>query len=212
MTRTAFSQILRTCRAEAGYRSARDFADAIGINENRYSRYERGTSEPNLSLICKIATHLNLTPNDLLGFSQSQAASSHVTTGFAAPSADGLSDHPIPDHSGFSSAAQSAPKAEMLDVLAWRFADAYVRLAASKGRSGTKKIAVSEAEHLTQVARLFTSIKSDVLSVLARLLVSAEFAGAPAVARAPVEQTVDALLAHLLDTPVDTNLRVQRRV
>jgi len=54
---------------EKGFASARGFARAIGIDENRYTRYERAEVEPSLTLLLKICEILGVSPNDLLGFS-----------------------------------------------------------------------------------------------------------------------------------------------
>ena len=42
---------------------------AIGIEENRYTRYERAEVEPSLTVLLKICETLGVSPNDLLGFS-----------------------------------------------------------------------------------------------------------------------------------------------
>ena len=55
--RVRFANQLRKLRAERGYRTARAFATALGIEENRYTRYERAEVEPCLTLIvemCKL--------------------------------------------------------------------------------------------------------------------------------------------------------------
>lgn len=49
-----------------GYRTARSLARALGIDENRYTRYERAEVEPDLALIMRICEVLSITPNDLL--------------------------------------------------------------------------------------------------------------------------------------------------
>lgn len=66
--RTEFANRLRQYRVPRGYRTARMFALALGIDENRYTRYERAEVEPDLALLVRICTTLEITPNDLLGF------------------------------------------------------------------------------------------------------------------------------------------------
>ena len=46
---------------------ARNFARALGIEENTYTRYERAEAEPNLTLIDKICNVLRITPDALFG-------------------------------------------------------------------------------------------------------------------------------------------------
>jgi DNA-binding XRE family transcriptional regulator len=64
--RNAFARHLRELRVLRGYRTARSLAQALGIDENRYTRYERAEVEPDLGLLMKICEVLALTPNDLL--------------------------------------------------------------------------------------------------------------------------------------------------
>ena len=52
-----FADRLRIAREQAGYDSARIFADALGIKEQTYRRYERGETTPPYELlrdICKL--------------------------------------------------------------------------------------------------------------------------------------------------------------
>jgi len=64
--RMTFGQNLRRARESAGYSHAADFARVIGLEENRYRHYERGTAEPGFELLCKICQILDVEPNDLL--------------------------------------------------------------------------------------------------------------------------------------------------
>mgnify|MGYP000976138763 CR=1 FL=1 len=65
--RHEFARRLRELRVPRGFRTARSLAQTLGIDENRYTRYERAEVEPSLDLIRKICDALRLTPNDLLG-------------------------------------------------------------------------------------------------------------------------------------------------
>ena len=66
--RAAFARRLKEERIKRGYPKARSFARAIGIEENRYTRYERAEVEPSLGLITRICDVLDITPDELLGF------------------------------------------------------------------------------------------------------------------------------------------------
>ena len=68
--RAAFAKRLREQRVQGGYARARSFAQALGIDENRYTRYERAEAEPDLTLIHKICETLRVTPDELFGFAQ----------------------------------------------------------------------------------------------------------------------------------------------
>ncbi len=66
--RAEFAQRLRRLRIERGYKRARHLAESLGIDENRYTRYERAETEPDISLLSLICSKLAVTPNTLLGF------------------------------------------------------------------------------------------------------------------------------------------------
>lgn len=59
------------------YRQFRGFtrpelAKKIGISPETLARYERGDRDPTTTVIRKIATALNVTPNELLGIKNSE--------------------------------------------------------------------------------------------------------------------------------------------
>ena len=63
-----FGERLRSARLAAGFTTARQFAHALGLAENRYTRYERGETEPALGTLTRICQNLAITPDDLMGF------------------------------------------------------------------------------------------------------------------------------------------------
>ena len=64
----SFKDRLRYMREKAGYTSAKDFADVLGIKYTTYLAYEAQKGrEPKYDLLCKIATALNCTTDELLG-------------------------------------------------------------------------------------------------------------------------------------------------
>ena len=65
--RTRFGLRLKELRLEAGFKTARSFAQALDMQENRYTRYERGEVEPNLFNIGKMCRLLGVDANRLLG-------------------------------------------------------------------------------------------------------------------------------------------------
>lgn len=67
--RRTFAARLKNLRRRSGYATARGFAIALGISENRYTRYERAEVEPDLYLISRICKILNVTPSDIVPFS-----------------------------------------------------------------------------------------------------------------------------------------------
>jgi transcriptional regulator with XRE-family HTH domain len=67
--RSEFAKRLKSMRMQKGFPRARYFAKTLGIEENRYTRYERAEVEPSLTLIHKMCEVLEVSPNQLLGFS-----------------------------------------------------------------------------------------------------------------------------------------------
>lgn len=70
--RTAFGERLRTLRMARGHSTARAVANATGLDENRYARYERGEVEPSLATILKLCRTLEVEPNELFGYPPSK--------------------------------------------------------------------------------------------------------------------------------------------
>ena len=64
--RLDFARQLKATRTAKGFAHARYFAAALGLEENRYTRYERAEVEPSLSIIRRMCVTLGVTPNDLL--------------------------------------------------------------------------------------------------------------------------------------------------
>src|SRR5690606_1890678 len=62
---SAFAIRLKQLRVLRGFRTARAFAQALEIDENRYTRWERGEVEPSVAMLAKMAEILNL-PVDIL--------------------------------------------------------------------------------------------------------------------------------------------------
>lgn len=62
-----FQENLRHYREKAGYKSAKDFADVLGISPNTYVGYEVRGREPKYETLCKIADKLHVSTDDLLG-------------------------------------------------------------------------------------------------------------------------------------------------
>nr|PZN79150.1 MAG: hypothetical protein DIU57_15275 [Pseudomonadota bacterium] len=62
---SAFAMRLKQLRVLRGFRTARAFAQALGIDENRYTRWERGEVEPSVAMLAKMAEVLNI-PVDIL--------------------------------------------------------------------------------------------------------------------------------------------------
>lgn len=58
---------LSNLRRNAGYRSADDFADVLGLNARTYRNYENGNTRLSLDFACKVCDKLGCTLNELAG-------------------------------------------------------------------------------------------------------------------------------------------------
>ncbi|MBO0766071.1 MAG: helix-turn-helix transcriptional regulator [Hyphomicrobiaceae bacterium] len=104
--RSQFAKRLKAMRVQGGFERARYFAKALGIEENRYTRYERAEVEPSLTLIQKICEVLRVSPNELLGLPEHRSVT--VPDGFADGATPfGHTQNPAERH---------------LELLAWRLA------------------------------------------------------------------------------------------
>lgn len=75
-----FQERLRKYRTEAGYKSAKDFADELGIPYPSYMAYENKQREPKYDVLMKMADKLGVTMDELLGCDPKQSAEEQ--TGF----------------------------------------------------------------------------------------------------------------------------------
>lgn len=65
-----FQDNLREYREKAGYKTAKDFSEAIEIPYSRYLNYENKGQEPKYDALVKIASALGITTDELLGTKQ----------------------------------------------------------------------------------------------------------------------------------------------
>ncbi len=63
----SFQENLKYYRERAGYKSAKEFANTLGIPPNTYVGYEVRGREPKFDTLCKIADLLEVSTDDLLG-------------------------------------------------------------------------------------------------------------------------------------------------
>ena len=63
----SFQENLRYYREKAGYKQAKDFAEALNIPYSTYVGYEVRNREPKYETLCKIADKLHVSTDDLLG-------------------------------------------------------------------------------------------------------------------------------------------------
>lgn len=66
MHRMAFGQRLRNLRQDHGWTSQEAFAHHVGLDRTYVSGLERGTRNPTLDVLVKLAHALDVTPSELL--------------------------------------------------------------------------------------------------------------------------------------------------
>jgi transcriptional regulator with XRE-family HTH domain len=142
--RSRFAARLKRLRLQRGFARARFFARSLGIEENRYTRYERAEVEPSLTLLHKMCEMLAVTPNELLG------AASAPAEGAAPP----------------ASAPRADGRADQASALAWRLASAAVALRQEhlKGRVG------DPLETLSETGSLFNALQERPFGAVADLV------------------------------------------
>jgi transcriptional regulator with XRE-family HTH domain len=148
--RSRFAKRLRNLRVQRGYQRARYFAESLGIEENRYTRYERAEVEPNLTLIHKMCEMLGVTPNELLGFA------GHEPKGASGPM-PAFAEAPAEDIDSERAAGSSA----------WRLA--FELTAVMRGR-GSDKGAGDPLQNFRDTARLFQRLQSNPFVTIAEAL------------------------------------------
>lgn len=157
--RSQFAKRLKAIRTRRGFERARYFAQSLGIEENRYTRYERAEVEPNLTLIYKMCETLRVTPNELLGFSESEIAA----------------DVDMDPLANFSESGQPRygrivpPAAETRDALAWRLAAEVVSLHREAGAKGKPAVA-DPLKRMQDTGSLFRSLQSEPFGTVAQIL------------------------------------------
>jgi transcriptional regulator with XRE-family HTH domain len=118
--RSQFAKRLKAMRMQSGFQRARYFAKSLGIEENRYTRYERAEVEPSLTLIHKICEVLRVSPNELLGFPEQRSS-----LGFA----ESPAEFEFPRN----------PSERQVELLAWRLASEVAAVRNAHHRSGARE-------------------------------------------------------------------------
>jgi transcriptional regulator with XRE-family HTH domain len=165
--RQHFAQRLKELRAARGFRTARSLAQALAIDENRYTRYERAEVEPDLALLLRMCETLAATPNDLLlGWAQRGA------------------EAPLP---GFAEKAEAAARGRPR-ALAWRLAGELARLRARPD---------APLANLQIKSRLFSDIERDPFSFVSRWAEDPALVALDGDAQARIAALMDDLIATI---------------
>jgi transcriptional regulator with XRE-family HTH domain len=162
--RSQFAKRLKIIRTQRGFDRARYFAKSLGIEENRYTRYERAEVEPSLTLIHTMCATLHVTPNELLGFAEfnDEAAFQH---------GPGLSESPAELAKGGASAHSN------LGSLAWRLAGEAIAIRGEQ--PGRGKPHEDPLATFRETAALFQKLQAEPFDTVAEILGDAAMKSAP---------------------------------
>jgi len=181
---------LKKLRVAKGYPTARDFAAVLGINENRYCRYERGDNKPKLALLEAICQKLGTTPNELYGWEPGTSVDALPASGFADSGRDFSS--PPSEAAGESVSPASDAAALALDLAGWRLASVLARALTT-----TKCGEVRELDSMRSAAEIFTQLKADPFGTLARSLQTPDLRTAPPELERLIAAEIQSFLAAL---------------
>ena len=179
--RAHFAKRLKDMRVQSGFLRARYFANSLGIEENRYTRYERAEVEPSLSLIQKMCETLRVSPNELLGFAEHAGAGS------------GFAENP-PRETAVADTAARRP-----DLLAWRLASEVVAV-----RSKQHAIAKASSDPLAaarETGSLFQRLQSDPFGTVADIVADDALKDLDAERKTEFAEIISAFTESLTDAP-----------
>ena len=186
IARQQFARRLREFRIARGFKTARSLAQALEIDENRYTRYERAEVEPDIKLIQQICETLDLSPNDLLGTTSPTSkhdavmlpSATAVSAGFAEP-------EPVPTGS-------PAIQGHLVrDRTAWSLACAVAELQSRVANSAPEN--TSRLATLRHAAQLFSDLERRPFAAVTEILLHPAVAHAPATEAHRIETLIEAL-------------------
>jgi DNA-binding XRE family transcriptional regulator len=161
--RSQFAQRLKSLRTQRGFDRARYFAKSLGIEENRYTRYERAEVEPSLTLIHKMCETLRVSPNELLGFADVRHRHPSGIPGLAETSAEEISR----GHGG-GAIETSGKGADAVTSLAWTLAAEAVAIRHEHGVKS--KTTADPLALLQETSTLFSRLQSEPFDTVTAIL------------------------------------------
>jgi transcriptional regulator with XRE-family HTH domain len=182
--RSQFAQRLKSLRTQRGFDRARYFARSLGIEENRYTRYERAEVEPSLTLIHKMCETLRVSPNELLGFADLRHHPSGVP-GLAEASPEEISR----GHDGKG--------ADPVSSLAWNLASEAVGIRHEHG--GRSKAAADPLAMLRETGALFGSLQSEPFETVTAILNDTALKDVDAKHKAKLAELIQAFTGSVSD-------------
>jgi transcriptional regulator with XRE-family HTH domain len=181
--RSQFAKRLKSIRTLRGFGRARYFAKSLGIEENRYTRYERAEVEPSLTLIHKMCEMLRVTPNELLGFTELKHERSH---GAAVGLAEDETTH------AFDAGAEHAGNSgDPLSSIAWQLATAAIAIRHDHG--GKSKSPTDPLEAMRETSVLFRNLQHNPFGAVTEILDDPALKGTDTARRAALAKLIQSL-------------------
>ena len=197
--RTRFARRLRAIRVPRGFKTARGFAEQLGIHENRYTRYERAEVEPDLGLLMRICDVLEITPNDLL--CEDLASDSHDTT--PRREAIGFGEDAAGQVAGSPRSTASDPATYRFQAAAWELACELAEIAESRAAGGEPE----PARVIEAAGRLYQRLAADPFAVMSEIGTTVPISDASLENQKRVARCIAAVAASLRggNSPPDDN-------
>jgi transcriptional regulator with XRE-family HTH domain len=177
---------LRELRIPRGFKTARMLANALGIDENRYTRYERAEVEPDLTMLMRICGALEISPNDLFGV---EAIAQPAMPGFGESSRNVESGGAGRTGGG---AAEPSGAADRRQALAWQLARELAQIEARLEPS--RRAAGGALQTVQRTSRLFSEIESNPFAFVAKRVESAPITTLDAKAQARIVGLMESLI------------------
>jgi len=174
--RSEFAKRLKVIRTQRGFPRARYFASTLGIEENRYTRYERAEVEPSLTLIHKMCETLGITPNELLGFEAVR---------------------PREAPSGFAEAGAGPETANPREAIAWQLAEEILRTRRELDQSRRPADPLSD---LRDTGALYRNLVAEPFETIAKLAEDPALAAAPTKRKSEIANLMGRFTASLQPT------------
>lgn len=194
--RLQFARRLKDMRTRRGFDRARYFAKSLGIEENRYTRYERAEVEPSLTLIHKMCETLRVSPNELLGFGEL------APQPFAG--APGLAEGPAAGIAGMDGHGEGGKGPDPASSLAWGLATEAVALRYEQ--TGKSKAAGDPIRTLQETSALFRRLQADPFRTVAEIVDGRGLKDADAAHKAKLAELIRAYTESMTE-PADRRRR-----
>lgn len=169
-----FGKRLRSTRIRKGFKKARHFATQLGVNENTYYRYERGSNAPSLDMLRRMCELLQVPICELLNFSGGIPSQCGRSNGYTDQRAKGLgeqgqseyrSNRAIRVQEQCNRADDAAPLFVDCSMSAWELAELITELKFAQGRER-----ISSEHKLLACASIYLKLKNDPFGTVSRIL------------------------------------------